>query len=98
MIIKLIVLLVSLYSLVGCGDRCSEYSDFTCDEIESSSYNVYFYYPNDKEHYLGVSNNLSQCGSMAHNHARSREFSRSDGWNYICCMKAKGSECYEKHR
>ncbi len=84
--------------LGGCSDECSSYSDFSCTEIQKATYNVYFYFPNQKEYYLGVANGLSQCGSMAHSYASSKNLSGNREWSYICCMKAKGSECYEKHR
>jgi len=96
--IKYLLYCVFALYLVGCSDECSSYSDFSCDEIEDASYNVYFYFPNNKEYPLGMANGLSQCGSVAYSYAASKNLSRSDGWSYICCMKAKGSECYEKHR
>ena len=89
---------ISIVFLYGCGDECSDYSDFSCGEIQDASYNVYFYFPNDKEYYLGVAEGLSQCGDMAYSYAESKNMSVQTKWNYICCMKAKGSECYEKHR
>ncbi len=87
------------FILAGCGgDSCQEYSDFNCQQIEEADYNVYFYFPDSSEYYLGASDSLSQCGSMAHSYAASKDLSRNVEWSYICCMKAKGSECYEKHR
>lgn len=59
---------------------------------------AYFYYPSSTEEYLGVANGLVRCGSMAHSFSASKNLSGNRGWGYICCMKAKGSECYEKHR
>ncbi len=96
--ITFISLLVIVASLYGCSDECSSYSDFSCEEIQDATYNAYFYFPNDKEYYLGVANGLSQCGSMAHSYAASKNLTGNRDWSYICCMKAKGSECYEKHR
>jgi len=87
-----------LACLSGCGDECKEYSDFSCDEIENAPYNAYFYYPSGTEEFLGQVESLSQCGSLAHNFASSKELDRNNEWGYICCMRAKGSECYEKHR
>lgn len=89
---------ISTIFLHGCGDECSDYSDFSCSEIQEATYNVYFYFPNNKEYYLGVANGLSQCGDIAYDYAASKNLSRNREWSYICCMKAKGSECYEKHR
>lgn len=95
-----IIVATILYGVIlsGCGDECSSYSDFTCSEIQKATYNVYFYFPNDKEYYLGVADGLSQCGSVAYSYAASKNLSGNRDWGYICCMKAKGSECYEKHR
>ena len=97
-ITSIVMSLVLILTLSSCGDECTEYSDFTCDEIEEATYNAYFYFPDNREYYLGVANSLSQCGAMAHNFAASKDLTRNSGWGYICCMKAKGSECYEKHR
>ncbi|WLQ15629.1 hypothetical protein O5O45_06830 [Hahella aquimaris] len=94
--IFLIVMLAVL--LYGCGDKCSSYSDFSCSEIENATYNAFFYFPNNNEYYLGVAHGLSQCGSMAHSFASSKNLTGNREWGYICCMKVKGSECYEKHR
>ena len=93
-----VLLVLFAATLVGCGDECSDYSDFSCDEIDEANYNAYFYYPSGSEEYLGIANGLSQCGSMAHGFAASKNLSGNREWSYICCMKAKGSECYEKHR
>jgi hypothetical protein len=27
-----------------------------------------------------------------------KKLSQRDNWGYVCCMIAKGSSCYEKHR
>ena len=89
-----------LLILAGCGfgDDCREYSDFTCKQIDKATYNAYFYFPDGKEYYLGNTVGLSSCGNMAFSYAASKDLSRGDGWSYICCMEAKGSSCYEKHR
>jgi len=95
-----LLLVVSLLLLIlsGCSDECSDYSDFSCKEIQKATYNVYFYYPSGKEEYLGIAHGLAQCGSIAHGFAASKSLSSNRDWGYVCCMKAKGSECYEKHR
>lgn len=80
------------------GDSCTEYSDFTCDELEHSSYKVYFFYPNRTDEYLGQSHSLTECNSMAVYHANKKDLGRYDDWGYICCLIANGSSCYEKHR
>lgn len=61
-------------------------------------YNVYFYYPNDKEVYLGQVTGLGSCGAEAYGYASSKNMSRSSRWGYICCSIRKGSNCYEKER
>jgi hypothetical protein len=81
------------------GDECSSYSSFTCKQIETADYNVVFSFPKGTETYqLGQAKGLSQCGQIAHSYAASKNLSRNDGWSYACCMIAKGSSCYEKHR
>lgn len=79
------------------GDSCTKYSDFTCDQLERSSYHVFFYYPDGTEKYLGQSTALSQCNSMAVYEANLKNLDGSQ-WGYICCLIANGSNCYEKHR
>lgn len=95
---KQILLVVVTFLLSGCGDECQEYSEFSCEAIQSADYNVYFYYPNDSEKYLGVARSLDACGVRAYSHADREGLDKYDKWDYICCMKAEGSECYEKHR
>ena len=87
--------LLAITTLTACSDQCREYSEFSCDEIQKASYNVYFYYPSEAEEYLGQAEGLAQCGSIAHSFAYSKKLDR---WGYVCCMRVKGSECYEKHR
>ncbi len=96
--IKVTLSLLIIITLSGCGDECREYSDLSCKKIEKAPYNVYFYYPSETEEYLGQTNGLSQCGSLAHNFAWSKNLGNNGQWSYICCMRAKGSDCYEKHR
>ncbi len=90
--------LVILASLAACGDECRSYSDYSCNAIAKASYNVYFYYQSGNEEYLGRTEGLANCGSLAHGFAASRNLERNNDWSYICCMRAKGSECFEKHR
>ena len=96
--LKFTFLAIICLSLLGCGDECSDYSDFSCDEIQSATYNVYFYYPNGSEKFLGKHNGLNQCGTKSYKFAASKDLSNNNEWSYICCMKAEGSGCYEKHR
>ena len=98
MIRNTLLLFATTLFVSGCGDECSSYSDFSCKQIENATYNAYFYYPSGSEEYLGVANGLSHCGAMAHSFAANKSLTGNREWSYICCMKAKGSECYEKHR
>ncbi len=84
-------------ALSSCDDECSSYSEFSCSEIEAADYNVYFYYPSGSEKYLGQVTGLSSCGGSAHSFASAENLKGQD-WGYVCCMIAKGSQCYEKHR
>lgn len=93
-----IILVLMFFAISACDDECNEYSDFNCEEIEAADYNVYFYYPSEKEEYIGQVSTLSSCGATAYDFAYSKDLSDNDGWSYICCMKTEESSCYEKHR
>jgi hypothetical protein len=82
--------------LASCGDDCSSYSEYSCKQIENADYNVFFFL-GDREERLGQVKGLAQCGAVARAQAARREL-RSSQWSYVCCMIAKGSSCYEKHR
>lgn len=84
--------------LTGCADECREFSEFSCSRIEKAKYNAHFYFPDGREELLGQTRNLEQCGDVVHGFAASRGLGDDDGWSYVCCMRAKGSECYEKHQ
>ena len=68
------------------------------EDLESAQINAYFYYPDDREVYLGVVQGISECQSAASNFAASKGFTTSDRWDYICCLKTSSSECATKHR
>jgi len=73
----------------------------TSGSLPSSKYedvnvNAYFYYPNNKEVYLGEMKGASACGDAAYSHASEKNV--SGDWSYICCTIRKGSSCYEKIR
>lgn len=97
-LVKVMIATITSLLITGCGDECSSYSDFSCKEIQKAPYNVYFYFPNDSEYYLGTADGLDECGSKAYSYAASKNLSGNREWSYICCMIAKGSDCYEKHR
>jgi len=78
-------------------DECRDYSDFTCKQIEKAEYDVWFYFDKyDKGYNLGHANGLFQCRNIARDYAYKKNLNY--GWSYVCCMKANGSNCYEKHR
>jgi len=96
---KKLLFLVFMLVLASCEkDRCRSYSDFTCEEIEQANYNVYFYFPDQQEEYLGQTTGLSSCGSIAHSFASDKNLYGNSEWGYICCMITSESQCYEKHR
>jgi hypothetical protein len=65
--------------------------------LSQSSFNVYFYYPDQREQYLGVAQGIDQCQAMAGTHAQSLGLTSTD-WDYLCCRKTMTSECASKHR
>ena len=85
-------------SLSSCSDECSSYSDFSCKEISKADYNVYFYHADGKEVFLGETKGLNSCGAISLDYAFQKNLGSSSNWGYECCMIAKGSSCYEKHR
>lgn len=68
--------------------------------LENSTFNVYFYFPDGKEYYLGKSRGLSQCQSMAWYYANQKSDGNSTNynWSYICCLQTSTSTCAEKHK
>jgi hypothetical protein len=94
----LMATILSALALSGCGDECSSYSEFSCEQIQNADYNVYFNFPSGTETYhLGQAKGLQECGAIASNYAAYKQVSTAD-WGYVCCMIARGSSCYEKHR
>jgi hypothetical protein len=93
------IALCGLLGLGSCSDECSSYSSFTCKQIETADYNVMISFPSGTEQYhLGQAKGLSHCGQITHSFAAAKNLSGNDGWAYVCCMTAKSSSCYEKHR
>ena len=64
---------------------------------ESVYMNVYFYYPNGQEVYLGKVRGISQCQNIASSFAYNEKQGQSN-WDYLCCTIKRGSSCYEKIR
>ena len=93
-----LVIVTAVLLLSACGDRCREYSDFSCSYLDKATYTVVFSYPNsDRSETLATVDGLSACGSVAHSFAESHHMTNAN-WGYVCCLHAKGSTCYEKHR
>lgn len=67
-------------------------------EYDKVDVNVYFYFPDNREVYLGETHGASSCGDISHSYAASKNLNRSDNWSYICCTIEKGSSCYRKIR
>lgn len=88
-----LALFLSIATMSGCGDGTLPFSQY-----EKIDVNVYFYFPDDREVYLGETRGTSSCGDMAHSYASSKNLSRSENWSYICCTIEKGSSCYRKIR
>ena len=87
-----IIISASLFS--GCDNSIDP---LPFSEYEKVTVNAYFYYPNDKEVYLGQMVGASAGGSAARSFTRRKIFPSSN-WSYICCTVEKGSECYRKIR
>ena len=89
-------LFIAILIFKGCSDGDGNLNA----GLESSTFNVYFYFTDGKEYYLGKSRGLSQCQSMARSYANEKS---SDGasrynWSYICCLQTANSSCAEKHK
>ena len=89
---KIMLLLIAV-PLFGCDDGMLPLSEY-----ENVDVNVYFYFPNEKEVYLGTTRGASSCGRISHLYAQRENLKRSDKWSYICCTIRKGSQCYDKIR
>jgi hypothetical protein len=96
--LKIVASLIIASIPLGCGaspeDECYKYSKYKCSEIEKATYNVYFYYPDQREDYLGVADGLRACSATAFNY--SQQIHSPKLW--VCCMKTSKSGCEEKHR
>lgn len=102
LLIVIAVAVVSVYYCTG-GKYGTDQIFGPPDELPFSRYddvdvNVYFYFPDDREVYLGEVRGASACGSIAHNYAIQANLNRNHQWSYICCTKEAGSECYRKIR
>ena len=78
-------------------ENCKVGSNYTCNQLENSPYNVFFYSPDKTEKYLGLARNLPTAKIMSVNYANSLNLSRDAGWSTVFCLKTDASECAEKH-
>lgn len=62
-----------------------------------SDYNVFFYYPDGQEVYLGEANGLGECADLANEQAQNSEMLNRN-WSYICCKITRKSSCATKER
>ena len=69
--------------------------DDTERAVNNSNFNVYFYYPNGNEKYLGSVSGLPSCSVTANNFAYVNSI---NDWTYVCCRIADGSGCKSKHK
>lgn len=96
--------LAPMMLLAGCErDSCKEYSRFTCKQLETQTFNVYYYEgtkassePN--ELFLGTAIGLQQCEAVAWDAAQAKKKTGADDWSYVCCLQTDDSSCAEKHR
>lgn len=67
------------------------------EDKEKIPMNVYFYYPQGEEVYLGRVTGISHCQNIATEFAINKRSEQSN-WDYLCCTIKRGSACYEKLR
>ncbi len=92
------LLILGLFGLI-IFQSCSDGNGNINAGLESSTFNVYFYYPSGKEIYLGQVRGLSSCQNSAWSHSRNNDKNESPGnWSYICCLQTSSSSCAEKHK
>jgi hypothetical protein len=69
-----------------------------CEQnLEKANFNAYFYYPDNREEYLGLVQGLSACQTAARSRAETLNMSNAQ-WSYICCEKTSSSDCATKHK
>lgn len=101
---KLLSFAATTIALVGCQqDSCKEYSRFTCKQLETQTFNVYYYGSTKppaepKELFLGTAIGLQQCEALAWDAAQARNKNSAEDWSYVCCLQTDDSSCAEKHR
>lgn len=87
-----IVILAAGLAAASCDDGASR------TPTETDVFNVYFYFPDGKEKYVGRAIGISACQRASHSFANSAGLPRNSRWSYICCREHRGSSCYDKYR
>ena len=91
----LIIILVGLAIFKGCSDGEGNLNL----GLEDSTFNVYFYFPDNREYYLGQVRGLSQCQARSWDYANQKSNGdTSFNWSYICCLQTSTSSCAETHK
>lgn len=62
-----------------------------------SNYNVYFYWPDSREEYIGIAKGLESCNAAAVKFANLKKLPAAN-WGYICCKITSQSSCAVKER
>ena len=94
--LKYLYILILVFSIFASNSLWANWWPFSPNS-ENVIVNVYFYFPDGKEGFLGQMKGASSCQSAAVNYAHSKDIS-SARWDYICCTIEKGSSCYKKIR
>lgn len=90
LIATLFLSIAMLLGIIGCDDGSLPLSKY-----ENVDVNVYFYFSDNREIFLGKTRGAQSCGQMSQSYARRKNV---DGWSYICCTIRNGSQCHEKIR
>ena len=101
-LIAIILIIFAAYKCTG-GNYGTDKIFGAPDTLPLSRYediyvSTYFYFPNDKEVYLGDTKGASSCGDMAYSYAYEKGLHHSSNWSYICCTHEEGSNCYRTIR
>ena len=69
-----------------------------CDpNLDSAKFNAYFYYPSNRQEFLGQVSGLGACQAAARSKAQALRM-EPESWSYVCCLKTNSSDCAEKHK
>jgi len=91
----LIIIFIGIAIFKGCSDGDGNLNS----NLENSTFNVYFYFPDNHEYYLGQVRGLSQCQAKSWDFANEKSNGETNfKWDYICCLQTSTSSCSEKHK